>query len=71
MSLMLDREYFEHHTSSQELKEHFNKYCDWCWGHCYGSCVVCKRIYRKLYIPLRKKELQIKCGLIKPESEET
>lgn len=70
MSLMLDREYFEHHTNSQELKEHFESYCDWCWGHGFGNCDACKKTYRKLYIPLRKKELLIKNGLMQAESEE-
>lgn len=68
MSLILDEDYFTGHKTSKELKEHFKDYCDWCWGHGYGNCDECKKIYRKLYIPLRKKELQIKLGL-RHESE--
>ena len=69
MSLMADREYFEGHTNSKELEEHFKKYCEWCWYHGFGNCDVCEKIYHELYIPLRKRELQIKCGLIDAESE--
>lgn len=69
MSLMADKEYFEHHTNSQDLKEHFNKYCGWCWGNGYGDCDMCRKIYCKLYIPLRKKELQIKHGFLKGDEE--
>ena len=63
MSLMLDECYFKDHNTSQELKEHFQTYCEWCWRHSYGNCDICHKIYNKLYIPLRKKELQIKLGL--------
>lgn len=70
MSLITDKEWFEHHKNSFELKEHFKSYCEWCWGHGFGDCDVCKKIYHKLYIPLRKKELQMKCGLIEAESED-
>lgn len=65
MSLIADKEYFEHHTDSKELEEHFNKYCEWCWGHGYGNCDACKKIYNKLYISLRKKELQTKLGCLR------
>lgn len=65
MSLILDKEYFEHHTNSIELKEHFENYCNWCWYHGYGNCDACKKIYNKIYIPIRKRELQEKLGLLK------
>lgn len=51
-------------TKTQDLKEHFEAYCKWCWGHGYGNCDACRKIYNKLYIPLRKRELQLKLGLI-------
>jgi hypothetical protein len=33
MSLVTDKEWFEHHKNSFELKEHFESYCEWCWGN--------------------------------------
>lgn len=68
MSLMTCESYFADHKTSQDLKQHFETYCEWCWGHGYGNCDTCRKIYHKLYIPLRKRELQLKLGLIK-ESE--
>lgn len=50
-------------SSSQTLKLHFEKYCDWCWGHGYGNCDRCKKGYMKLYIPLRIAEKQKELGL--------
>lgn len=44
--------------SSQSLKNQFEKYCNWCWGHGFGNCDLCKREYNKLYIPLRIREKQ-------------
>jgi len=70
MSLIIDKEWFEHHKNSSELKEHFKSYCKVCWRHGFGDCDACMKIYHNLYIPLRKKELQMKCGLIETESEE-
>ena len=49
--------------SSQALKEHFEKYHDWCWYHGLGNCDVCRKQYRKLYIPLRIAEKQKELGL--------
>lgn len=43
MSLITDKEWFEHHKNSLELKEHFDSYCKWCWGHGFGNCDVCKK----------------------------
>lgn len=50
--------------SSKELKDQFQNYCNWCWGHGYGNCDICKRIFNKYYIPIRKIELQEKLGLV-------
>lgn len=44
--------------NSQSLKNQFEKYCNWCWGHSFGNCDLCKKQYNKLYIPLRIKEKQ-------------
>ena len=71
MSLILDKEYFTGHTNSIDLEEHFKVYCEWCWRHGYGNCDACRKIYNKLYIPLRKKELQIKNGLIETDKAES
>ena len=49
--------------SSQALKEQFDSYCDWCWGHGYGDCVICKKQFNKIYVPLRKNERIKELGL--------
>lgn len=48
---------------SEILKTQFENYCSWCWGHGYGNCDMCKQVYHRYYIPIRKKELQEKLGL--------
>lgn len=53
---------------SEILKKQFNNYCDWCWGHGYGNCDECRKFFRKYYLPIRKRELQIKLGLIKEDN---
>lgn len=54
---------------SETLKKHFDNHCNWCWHHGYGNCDLCKKAFHKYYIPLRKRELQIKNGLIKESAE--
>lgn len=54
---------FANTDSSDALKKQFDKFCNWCWGHGYGNCDVCKRGYHKLYIPLRIAEKQRELGL--------
>lgn len=54
---------------SEALKKQFDHYCDWCWGHGYGNCDVCRKVFHRYYIPLRRRELQIKNGLIKESDE--
>lgn len=49
--------------SAESLKKHFERYCDWCWGHGYGSCDYCRKQYMKVYIPLRIREKQQELGL--------
>lgn len=63
MSLITDREWFLNHETTEELKKHFEQYCNHCWNHGCGNCTRCKKIYNKIYIPMRKKELQIKLGI--------
>jgi hypothetical protein len=29
--------------SAEESRERFKNYCDWCWGHGYGDCDICKK----------------------------
>ena len=69
MSLLADKELFMDHTNSQDLEQHFKQYCAWCWKHGFGDCAICKKEYNKLYIPMRKRELQEKLGLIKEDTE--
>jgi len=52
--------------SSESVKSHFERHCDWCWDNGYGNCDRCKKAYNKVYIPIRKRELQEKLGLLKP-----
>lgn len=54
---------------SEALKKQFDNYHNWCWYHGYGDCDVCRKIFHRYYIPLRKRELQIKNGLIKQDNE--
>ena len=54
---------FANTDSSDALKKQFDKFCNWCWGHGYGNCDVCKRGCHKLYIPLRIAEKQRELGL--------
>ena len=68
MSIMQIEDYLILDKGSEALKKQFDNYCDWCWGHGYGNCDVCRKIFHRYYIPLRKRELQIKNGLVK-ESE--
>lgn len=50
-------------NSSQDLKNQFRLYCDWCWGHGFGNCKICKQNYNKIYVPLRIREKQKELGL--------
>lgn len=54
---------FANIDSSETLKEQYERYCDWCWGHGYGDCRYCIMKYHKLYIPLRIAEKQKELGL--------
>lgn len=54
---------FANTDSSEALKKQFDKFCDWCWGHGYGDCDVCRKEYHKLYIPLKIAEKQRELGL--------
>ena len=54
---------FANIDSSDALKKQFDKFCDWCFGHGYGDCDVCRKEYHKLYIPLRIAEKQRELGL--------
>lgn len=51
--------------NSETINNHFKRHCEWCWYHGYGNCKNCERAYRKVYTPVRKKELREKLGLIK------
>ena len=65
MSIIEIEDVLELNKGSEVLKKQFDNYCDWCWGHGFGKCTTCKKIFHKYYIPIRKKELQVKLGLTK------
>lgn len=69
MSIMSIEDFLVLDEGSEVLKRQFEKYCDWCWGHGYGNCDVCRKKFNKYYIPIRKRELQIKNGLILENNE--
>jgi len=55
-------DFLELDKGSEALKKHFERHCDWCWGHGYGNCDVCRKKFNKYYRPMRIKELRIKHG---------
>lgn len=48
------------YESSMALKEHFAKYCDWCWHKGYGNCEVCVKLKNKTLLELKLKEFKSK-----------
>lgn len=46
------------YKSSAQLKEHFNDYCDWCWGHGFGSCDKCRKYYHHLLYLVKMREFK-------------
>ena len=50
---------------SEVLKKQFENHCDWCWGHGFGNCDVCKKAFGKVYRPIRIKELTTKYKTMK------
>lgn len=44
------------HKTSQYLLENFKQYCEWCWGHSYGDCDLCRKRFNKAYASLKEKE---------------
>lgn len=42
---------------SEILRRQFEAYCEWCWGHGYGNCDICRKEFNKVYRPIRIKEL--------------
>lgn len=65
MSIMSIEDQLILNESSEVLKKQFEDHCEWCWTYGYGNCDVCKKVYRKYYLPLRIKELRIKNGYLK------
>lgn len=68
MSIMEIEDQLILNQGSEALKKQFENHCEWCWIYGFGNCDVCKKVYRKYYLPLRIKELRIKNGFLK-ESE--
>ena len=50
---------------SEALKKQFENHCNWCWGHGYGNCDVCKKTFGRVYRPMRIKELTAKYKTMK------
>jgi len=64
MSIMEIEENLILDEGSQVLKDQFDMYCNWCWGHGYGSCDVCRKVFNHYYVPIRIAELQKKNNII-------
>lgn len=43
---MYDFSRCDQYDNAEELKQNFNKYCNWCWGNGYGDCEDCKNILK-------------------------
>lgn len=65
MSIMYIEDNLVLDKGSEALKKQYEQYCSWCWGHGYGDCDICKKVFHKYYIPMRKMELRKKLGLDK------
>ena len=46
----------EDYKNVADLERHYECYCDWCWGHGYGSCKACEADYDKLLSKVRSLE---------------
>ena len=57
----------EDYKNVADLERHYECYCDWCWGHDYGSCKVCEADYDKLLSKVKRLE---SIGNIQKEVEE-
>ena len=44
--------------SSEEFKKWFCEYCNWCWGHGYGSCKVCNKYKNHLLLQIKLREFK-------------
>ena len=51
------------------LKKQFENHCEWCWGHGFGDCDICKKAFNRVYRPIRIKELTEKYKTMKSEAE--
>ena len=45
--------YENDYKSSDDFKEHFSRYCDWCWYSGFGSCKVCEKHKNKVLLQLK------------------
>lgn len=57
MSFSTIKDFLDLDNGSEALKKHFETHCEWCWGHDYGNCDVCRKAFNKIYRPMRIKEL--------------
>ena len=57
-SVVDDEDWEVENRSSEQLKEWFKNYCDWCWGHGYGNCDNCRKFYKHLLYRIKIKEFK-------------
>ena len=57
MSFYTIKDFLTLDKGSQALQRHFEAHCEWCWGHGYGNCNICRKEFNKVYRPMRIKEL--------------
>jgi len=48
------------YKTDEQLKAHFNTYCNWCWGHGYGNCDACHKYYNHLRYLVKMREFKAK-----------
>ena len=44
--------------TKEELESAFKGYCEWCWGHGFGNCDVCKAHMREYLDTLSERGAQ-------------
>ena len=42
---------------SETLKKQFERHCEWCWGHGFGHCDICRKAFNRVWRPMRIAEL--------------
>lgn len=56
---VVDNEEWEvKNRSSEDLKEWFKFYCEWCWRRGYGNCDNCRKYYKHLLYRIKMREFK-------------